>query len=216
MKRYTKNQFEKDVLKLENFINESKEINEGGVKKYRHFKLIEADKKELNVGYVKISENASPLSAAKKLFKSLCHHRKLNGENKLKCQSTFTIQETTQDSRKKIYGPYKGHWKKLTAKEQEEAGRAGIQFTMRSVVHLVNSKTKKTTKKKTTTKKKGGSEEKEEEEEDEEEEMEGGEEDEVYDTDSGESDDEEDEYDEEEEPVKGGKKNIKMNVKVGG
>ncbi len=212
MKRYTKNQFEKDVLKLENFINESKDMSEGGVKKYRHFKLIEADKKELNVGYVKISENASPLSAAKKLFKSLCHHRKLNGENKLKCQSTFTIQETTQDSRKKIYGPYKGHWKKLTAKEQEEAGRAGIQFTMRSVVHLVNSKPKKTTKKKTPTKKKGGSEDKEEEseeEDEEEEEMEGGEEDEVYDTDSGESD-------EDEEPVKGGKKNIKMNVKVGG
>ncbi len=210
MKRYTKNQFEKDVLKLENFINESKEMNEGGVKKYRHFKLIEADKKELNVGYVKISENASPLSAAKKLFKSLCHHRKLNGENKLKCQSTFTIQETTQDSRKKIYGPYKGHWKKLTAKEQEEAGRAGIQFTMRSVVHLVNSKTKKTTKKKTTTKKKGGSEEEEEDEERDEEE--------VYDTDSGESEGDEDEEEEEEEdePVKGGKKNIKMNIKVGG
>ncbi len=206
MKRYTKNQFEQDVLKLESFINESKEMSDGGVKKYRHFKLIEADKKELNVGYVKISENASPLSAAKKLFKSLCHHRKLNGENKLKCQSTFTIQETTQDSRKKIYGPYKGHWKKLTAKEQEEAGRAGIQFTMRSVVQLVNSKTKKDKKKRPA--KKGGSEEDEEVKE-------------VYDTDSGVSSDEEEEEEveeeeEEEKSVKGGKKNIKMNVKIGG
>jgi hypothetical protein len=204
MTRYTKKKFDEDILKLETFINESNDTKEGGVKKYRHFKLIEADKKELNVGYVKISENASPLSAAKKLFKSLCHHRKLNGENKLKCQSTFTIQETTQDSRKKIYGPYKGHWKKLTAKEKEEAGRAGIQFTMRSVVRLVNSKTKK----KTITKKKGGSDKEEEDEEDE------GEEEEIYDTDSGESD--EDEEDEEEETVSGGKKNIKMNIKVGG
>ncbi len=214
MGRYTKKNFEADILKLENFINESKDMSEGGVKKYRHFKLIEADKKELNVGYVKISENASPLSAAKKLFKSLCHHRKLNGENKLKCHSTFTIQETTQDSRKKIYGPYKGHWKKLTAKEQEEAGRAGIQFTMRSVVHLVNSKPKKTTKKKTT-KKKGGYEEEEEEEdgeeEEEEKEKEEEEEEEEEDYDSEESDEEK-----EEKPVKGGKKNIKMNVKVGG
>lgn len=214
MARYTKKKFEEDILKLESFINDSKENGEvGGAKKYRHFKLIEADKKELNVGYVKISANASPLSAAKKLFKSLCHHRKLNGDDKLKCHSTFTIQETTQDSRKKIYGPYKGHWKKLTAKEREEAGRAGIQFTMRSVVKLVNGKTKKDKKKsvKKTTKKKGGEKEDEEEKEGEEEdEYAEEEEEEVYDTDSGDSEEEE------EEPSMGGKKNIKMDVKVGG
>lgn len=204
MVRYTNKKFESDLLKLESFIQENGEV--GGVKKYRHFKLIEADKKELNVGYVKISENASPLSAAKKLFKSLCHHRKLSGDDKLKCHSTFTIQETTQDSRKKIYGPYRGHWKKLTAKEREEAGRAGIQFTMRSVVKLVNSKTKKDKKK--PMKKKGGKKEEEENEEDEDES--------VYDTDSGESEKDDEEEDNDEESSVGGKKNIKMDIKVGG
>lgn len=108
--------------------------------KVRHFKLIEADKNELNIGYVKIGHSGSPLAAAKKLFKSLCHHRNLSGENKLKCKSTFTIQETTQESKKKIFGPYIGYWKKLTEKEQKEAERAGIKFTMRSVVKLLSLK----------------------------------------------------------------------------
>ncbi len=119
--------------------SKSKNKNNKNNKKFRHFKLIEADKKEMNIGYVKISNAGSPLSAAKKLFKSLCHSKNLSGENKLKCNSTFTIQETTQDSKKKIFGPYIGSWKKLSEKEQKEAERAGIKFTMRSVVKLLST-----------------------------------------------------------------------------
>ncbi len=162
-KKYTQKTFQSDLLKLENFINKyggsdnsvstnsnsssnSSSSNSSSSlssdSKVRHFKLIEADKKELNIGYVKISNAGSPLSAAKKLFKSLCHHRNLSGENKLKCKSTFTIQETTQDSKKKIFGPYIGSWKKLSEKEQKEAERAGIKFTMRSVVKLLSSNNK--------------------------------------------------------------------------
>ncbi len=175
-KSYTNSIFQDDLLKLQNFMNggkknnnkklneesdnesissnssnnsmkNNKNKNKSKNSKYRHFKLIEADKKEMNIGYVKISKVGSPLSAAKKLFKSLCHSKNLSGENKLKCTSTFTIQETTQDSKKKIFGPYVGSWKKLSEKEQKEAERAGIKFTMRSIVKLLsthnNSKNKK-------------------------------------------------------------------------
>lgn len=166
-KSYTQSAFQNDLLRLENFLNKSnkkrggknenisdsesvsssnssksKNLNKNkknNQHKYRHFKLIEADKKELNLGYVKISSAGSPLSAAKKLFKSLCHHKNLSGENKLKCSSTFTIQETTIDSKKKIFGPYVGSWKKLSEKEQKEAERAGIKFTMRSIVKLLST-----------------------------------------------------------------------------
>jgi hypothetical protein len=61
----------------------------------------------------------------------------MNGKNKLKVKSTFNIQETTHDSKKKIYGPYQGEWKLLTEKEKELANRSGINFSMRSIVKLV-------------------------------------------------------------------------------
>jgi hypothetical protein len=131
-RKYKNEDFELDNDKLETFIEE----NEIG-QQYRHFKLIEADKKECNIGYVKIGSSGSPLSAAKKLFKSLCHFKNMNGKNKLKVKSTFTIQETTHDSKKKIYGPYQGEWKLLTEKEKELANRSGINFSMRSIVKLV-------------------------------------------------------------------------------
>ena len=134
--RYTKEQFEKDLKLLESYLEENEK--EGG-SKVRHFKLIEADKKEMNVGYVRLNKSGTPLSAAKKLFKSLCHAKNLNGDDKLKLRSTFTIQETTNLSKKKIFGPYVGYYKKLTEREKKEASRAGVQFEMRSVVKLVNS-----------------------------------------------------------------------------
>lgn len=132
-KKYKKNDFESDMDKLETYMEE----NDIGTQ-YRHFKLIEADKKECNIGYVKIGSSGSPLSAAKKLFKSLCHSKNMNGKDKLKVKSTFTIQETTHDSKKKIYGPYQGHWRLLTEKEKELANRSGVNFSMRSVVKLLS------------------------------------------------------------------------------
>lgn len=132
-KKYKKNDFESDMDKLETYMEENDSETQ-----YRHFKLIEADKKECNIGYVKISSSGSPLSAAKKLFKSLCHSKNMNGKDKLKVKSTFTIQETTHDSKKKIYGPYQGHWRLLTEKEKELANRSGVSFSMRSVIKLLS------------------------------------------------------------------------------
>lgn len=147
VKRYTKKNFEEDIHKLESFLGGMKkeENQKGG---YRHFKLIEADKKEMNLGYVKVHpETGTPVSAAKKLFRSYSHSLNLSGADKLKVKATFTIQETTKDSSKKIYGPYVGSWKALSEKDKKDATRSGVNFAMRSVVRLKGGSKKSNSKK---------------------------------------------------------------------
>ncbi len=163
VKRYTKKNFEEDVKKLESFLGGMKEESKknGG---FRHFKLIEADKKEMNLGYVKVHpETGTPVSAAKKLFRSYTHSLNLTGNDKLNVKATFTIQETTKDSSKKIYGPYVGSWKALTEKDKKGAKRSGVNFSMRSVVRLKGGSKKM--------KQKGGKKKNKEEEEDDDDDM---------------------------------------------
>ncbi len=151
-KKYTQKMFQTDLKKLEFFLNNNKEMSsnksksEGGSKnsQTRRFKMIEANKNEVNIGYVKInSDKGSPYQAAKKLFSSYCHNKDLTGNDKLKVKTTFTIQETTKDSNHKIYGPYVGSWKSLNKEEKKSASRAGIQFNMRSKVKLLKGGKKK-------------------------------------------------------------------------
>ncbi len=161
VKRYTKKNFDEDIKKLESFLGGMKEEDKkgGDSKKYRHFKLIEADKKEMNLGYVKVHhETGTPFSAAKKLFRSYTHSLNKTGNDKLKVKATFTIQEVTKNSSKKIYGPYTGAWKALTENDKKEALRSGVNFSMRSVVRLKGGSKK--------TKQKGGKKKKEEDEDD--------------------------------------------------
>ena len=47
---------------------------------------------------------------------------------------TFSIRETTKDSKKKIFGPYHGHYIKYTPLEMKKASAAGITFTMKPIV----------------------------------------------------------------------------------
>ncbi len=161
VKRYTKKHFEKDLHQLESFLGGMKnEKNEKNKNNYRHFKLIEADKKEMNLGYVKVHpETGTPLSAAKKLFRSYSHSLQSTGNAKLNVKATFTIQETTKDSSKKIYGPYVGSWKALSEKDKKEAKRSGVNFSMRSIVRLKGGKKKKKSQK-------GGKKEEKKEEDD--------------------------------------------------
>jgi hypothetical protein len=183
VKRYTKKHFEEDIHKLESFLGGmKKEEKKGGHRhsslqnqevlqkdrdistKSRHFKLIEADKKEMNLGYVKVHpETGTPVSAAKKLFRSYSHSLNLAGADKLKVKATFTIQETTKDSSKKIYGPYIGSWKALSEKDKKDATRSGVHFAMRSVVRLKGESKKNNSKK---VNQKGGKKKEEDEEED--------------------------------------------------
>ena len=82
-------------------------------KAYRYFKLYKLNNKDVQFGRVKISrKSGKPLDAAKKLLNSICEYKGLTKNNKLKCKAHFYIRETTKDSKKRIYGPYKGSFKK--------------------------------------------------------------------------------------------------------
>jgi ankyrin repeat protein len=78
---------------------------------YRYFKVYKLNNQLVDFGRVKISsESGKPLDAAKKLLSSICLYSGIT--NKLKCKAEFYIKETTKGSNKKIYGPYKGTFKK--------------------------------------------------------------------------------------------------------
>ena len=82
-------------------------------KDYRYFTLCKLNNKEIEFGRVKISSSSGkPIDAAKKLLKSICDYQDLTKNNKLKCKALFYIRETTKGSNKRIYGPYKGSFKK--------------------------------------------------------------------------------------------------------
>jgi hypothetical protein len=55
---------------------------------------------------------------------------------KLNCVATYIIKETTQDSQKKTYGPYKGSYVKYTPAEDKKAMASGISFKMKPSVKL--------------------------------------------------------------------------------
>ena len=97
----------------------------------RHFKVIIGNKEH------GLYISSTPSSAARKAVSKLC------ADNKNK-KVEFYMRETTQDSNKKIYGPYLGEMKKLD-KPIELKGRV-IQYKVN--VHLKKkSSTTKTSKK---------------------------------------------------------------------
>ena len=105
--------------------------------KVRHFKVIEVDGKPVDVGYVEIKLYRTPLAAAKKCLRSIAVSKGMKGSNKLKLHTTYYIQETTQGSKKKVYGPYKGHYKAYTNEEKKNAKGEGRQYGMIPVVKLM-------------------------------------------------------------------------------
>ena len=70
----------------------------------RTFKIVKINSKNVNRG--RYTTNSSPSSVARKVFSNL--YSKMKNKN-----FTFMIKETTQGSKKKIYGPYKGKRIKL-------------------------------------------------------------------------------------------------------
>jgi hypothetical protein len=76
----------------------------------RKFTVFEVDDKSIDLGEggrYTVTMKASPSDAARKAFSALC--RKLK-----KSHFTFSIRETTQGSKKKVYGPYIGNRKRLS------------------------------------------------------------------------------------------------------
>jgi hypothetical protein len=131
--KYTQKQFEQDLQSLEQLIGGKKDYN--GT--YRNFKIVELNGKVVDFDYgASIKENQTPLNAAKKLLKSICLSMGLKGMKKLQCNVTFVIKETTQGSKKNMYGPYKGKYIKYTPEEAKKAKASGIQFKMKPIVKL--------------------------------------------------------------------------------
>ena len=91
----------------------------------RTFKVVELNGKVVDFGNFTIKRKTSggnpgpgPLTAARKALQSIAKHLKVN-KNKL--NATFMIQEITRGKTQyKIYGPYKGSYRKYSAKELNE------------------------------------------------------------------------------------------------
>jgi hypothetical protein len=74
----------------------------------RHYKVLTVNGKPYP--YYKRYKGAEPKDAAKKAGKFIC--KKLNMNKN--CKITFQLKETTRGSDHRSYGPYKGHWEKLS------------------------------------------------------------------------------------------------------
>lgn len=109
----------------------------------RHFRVVELENKKVQLGGVSISSKGSPGNAARKLLTSIAHEKGLKKNKKASMPKVkFCIQEFTQGSSKKIYGPYIGYFHKYTAAELKKAKTAGgkVKFTMKPVVKLFKKK----------------------------------------------------------------------------
>ena len=160
MPHYNQKNFEEDLLKLEKIINKNnnkKKNNQiGGVDtNERHFKIVELDGQVVDFGRISVRKitkggnpGSGPISAAKKALRSISEHLGMSGEKKLKINVQFMIKEITQGSSKKIYGPYKGHYRKYSEQEKKEKKeKTGRNYEMEPIVKLIDLKNKKSNKK---------------------------------------------------------------------
>lgn len=132
---YSEAQFKKDLKELSNLLTEYTNANKsaqddmegGAVFDLRSFTVHEVDGKPYNGPHIRVELNSKyrssgevrqlkkpqkPLKAARRIFKSLC----ANEGKKVGCKKTFTMIETTQGSKKKVYGPYYGEVKPAKSK----------------------------------------------------------------------------------------------------
>ena len=123
MTKYSSQDFKNDLRKMQKLISsnnkkDSKREQNGGATGERHFVLVELNQKPVDFeASATLKEGQTPLSAAKKMLKSIAHHRNLKGMNKLNLKVVFSIRETTRGSSKKVYGPYSGKYHKYTPEE---------------------------------------------------------------------------------------------------
>jgi len=127
----------------------SKKSMKGGFTKNdeRHFKVIEVNGKPVDFGIANIRGDRTPLSAARKLLKSIAKHFKVYGNNRFNFRVTFKIYETTQGSKHKQYGPYQGRYHRYSPEEMKKAKAAGQTFRMKPVVKLIKGKSTNETQK---------------------------------------------------------------------
>ena len=107
----------------------------------RHFKLVEINGKPVNFDSrssirqetTKDHKAQPPAMAAKRILRSIAKHNNLKGENKVKLNIVFSIQETTRNfkSHGKV-STYKGKYIKLTTSEMKKAQKASNKKEMPS------------------------------------------------------------------------------------
>jgi len=108
----------------------------------RIFKIIEINDEEILLGNITISRKASPSDAAKKLLLSIAHYKGYTKQDKKNMDKvTFLIQEFTENSKQKVYGPYQGYYYSYNEEELKKAQiKNGSQlFKMKPVVKLFKS-----------------------------------------------------------------------------
>jgi len=111
---YQKNNFNNNLQKLM-----------GGSDEKRTFKVVELNGKLVDFGRFTLKKKTSsgkpgpgPSAAAKKALSAIAKHLKVKKE---KVNVTFMIQEITRGKDQyKIYGPYKGSYRKFSPKEIKE------------------------------------------------------------------------------------------------
>lgn len=148
MTKYNQKHFEHDLKELERMMNKNNHYGGKNDSNERHFKVVELDGQVVDFGRISIRKvtkggkpGPGPITAAKKALRSICDHLGMTGDKKLKVNVKFMIKETTQDSDKKIYGPYRGHYKKYSEKEiKEKKNATGRIYEMKPVVKIVHSK----------------------------------------------------------------------------
>jgi hypothetical protein len=133
----------------------STKVNKNSENK-RHFRVIELEGKPVSFGEGKITLKSSPADAARKLLSSIAHKKGLDGMKKLNIgKIKFKIQEFTQGSKKKVYGPYVGYFHKYTVEELKKTifkDEKRVVPKMKPIVKLnksTNNKTNKSTNNKT-------------------------------------------------------------------
>ena len=99
---YTRAHFNKDLKELSSLIRGFKQTGGKSDSDTRWFTVVEVNRKACRFGRYK---GDSPLMGATKAVSRICDKKNITAP---KCKITFSIQETTRGSAKKIYGPYKG------------------------------------------------------------------------------------------------------------
>jgi len=118
-----------------------KEKKKSSSEEKKRYKVVSLDGKEVVIGKVSIEHHNTPLSAAKKLLRSIAAYKGLSGSNKTTMKAVvFKIKEITNGSSKKTYGPYIGKYKKYTADEIKKAsyeidGKV-VKPSMKAIVKL--------------------------------------------------------------------------------
>ena len=156
---YTNDNYQKHLKELEKLLKNNSQSGGQNNNNEHHFKVVELDGQIVDFGYLTLQKKTKsgkpgpgPLSAAKKALRSISEHLGMMKDKKLKINVSFKIQEVTRGSSKKVYGPYKGHYRKFTSKEMKEKklkSKSGkiITFTMEPVVKLLKKNNKQTKKK---------------------------------------------------------------------